>query len=479
MKSTHRTQAKAKRSQHTHYVMTYGLLDTLFASPDAPMPAEKRRHQLTRMYGGLRAMETAPAPTRDDWRVVSDAVNLMETLVKDMRLCEDPGGLLEDAVAALAALFATVYTQERRALGGMAPEAEAALQMGFVKVYAALLVTSAVVAWWLVLKHKSAQVAQEESNRQTLLLVQEIESHRRTDEALQQAKQVADSANQAKSRYISAISHELRTPLNSILGYAQLLDDDPSIPEARRQAVRVIKRGGDHLLSLIEGTLDIARIEAGKLTLDVAPMRLADGLHEMADLFVESPATQPPPNRAAVGVVAREVGGRPDVVGGVRAERERKRESRGADDDRAGRDCHWRAEGGAMVLRHADERRRAKPSRGALHTQAERPHASARDGHHRRRRAARHHRAHGVEGGCVSDRDANLDGAAVRAIVDDVENQEAPVVERPLGGMRRDVVVDPLLRVKRERRAHLEALERRPAADARRALGRRPSRLCA
>jgi hypothetical protein len=102
MKSTHRTQAKAKRSQRTHYVMTYGLLDTLFASPDAPMPAEKRRHQLTRMYGGLRALETAPAPTRDDWRVVSDAVNLMETLVKDMRLCEDSSGLLDDAVKALA-----------------------------------------------------------------------------------------------------------------------------------------------------------------------------------------------------------------------------------------------------------------------------------------------------------------------------------------------------------------------------------------
>ena len=193
--------------------------------------------------------------------------------------------LMALAMPALAALFATVYTQERRALGAMAPEAEAALQMGFVKVYAALLVTSAVVAWWLVLKHKSAQVAQEESNRQTLLLVQEIESHRRTDEALQQAKQVADAANQAKSRYISAISHELRTPLNSILGYAQLLDDDPAIPEARRQAVRVIKRGGDHLLSLIEGTLDMARIEGGKLTLEPAPLRLRESLQQIARMF--------------------------------------------------------------------------------------------------------------------------------------------------------------------------------------------------
>jgi signal transduction histidine kinase/FixJ family two-component response regulator len=193
--------------------------------------------------------------------------------------------LMALAMPALAALFAAVYSHERSQLGTLSPDAEAALQMGFVKVYAALLVVSAVVAWWLVLKHRSAQVAQEESNRQTLLLVQEIESHRRTDEALQQAKQVADAANQAKSRYISAISHELRTPLNSILGYAQLLDDDPTIPEARRQAVRVIKRGGDHLLSLIEGTLDMARIEGGKLTLEPAPLRLRESLQQIARLF--------------------------------------------------------------------------------------------------------------------------------------------------------------------------------------------------
>jgi signal transduction histidine kinase/FixJ family two-component response regulator len=193
--------------------------------------------------------------------------------------------LMAASMTALGALMAAVFRHERRLLGTLSPDAEAALQMGFVKVYAALLVVSAVVAWWLVLKHKSAKVAQEESNRQTLLLVQEIESHRRTDEALQQAKQAADAANQAKSRYISAISHELRTPLNSILGYAQLLDDDPAIPDARRQAVRVIKRGGDHLLSLIEGTLDMARIEGGKLTLEPAPLRLRESLQQIARLF--------------------------------------------------------------------------------------------------------------------------------------------------------------------------------------------------
>ncbi len=130
-------------------------------------------------------------------------------------------------------------------------------------------------------------MAQEESNRQTHLLMQEIASHQRTDEELQRARQAADQANQAKTRYISTISHELRTPLNSILGYAQLLQEDAGMAPHRAQAIRVIHRGGEHLLSLIEGTLDIARIESGKLTLDVKPMPFAqthagDGGHVRA-----------------------------------------------------------------------------------------------------------------------------------------------------------------------------------------------------
>ncbi|MET0207612.1 MAG: ATP-binding protein, partial [Burkholderiaceae bacterium] len=135
------------------------------------------------------------------------------------------------------------------------------------------------------LAHQSRKVAQEESNRQTTLLMREIDSHRETDRALQAARVQAEQANQAKSRYISAISHELRTPLNSILGYAQLMGEDTAVPPHRRHAVAVIKRGGEHLLSLIEGTLDIAHIEAGKLSLQARPMRFADALRELADMF--------------------------------------------------------------------------------------------------------------------------------------------------------------------------------------------------
>lgn len=194
-------------------------------------------------------------------------------------------------VPLLASVFGLLYHQEMGALGDFMLSGSA-LRSGFLKAYMALLVIAGLVAWWLVLAHKSRQVAQEESNRQTHLLMREIELHRQTDEALQQAKlhaeharHAADQANQAKSRYISAISHELRTPLNSILGYAQLMGEDAAIPPHRKQAVNVIRRGGEHLLSLIEGTLDIARIEAGKLTLTVKPMQFADCVHEMAGMF--------------------------------------------------------------------------------------------------------------------------------------------------------------------------------------------------
>ncbi|MEY4428875.1 MAG: hypothetical protein RLZZ182_1564, partial [Pseudomonadota bacterium] len=190
--------------------------------------------------------------------------------------------------ALLAGLFGMVYQQQVRDLDvGMmlsATDMTDWLQGALLKVFAALLLVAGVLGWWLVLAHKSRQVAQEESNRQTHLLVREIESHRITDEKLQQAKQQADQANHAKSRYISTISHELRTPLNSILGYAQLLDEDQALPEHVRHGVGIIKRGGDHLLSLIEGTLDIARIESGKLTLEPRPVRLADLLDQITSL---------------------------------------------------------------------------------------------------------------------------------------------------------------------------------------------------
>ena len=165
------------------------------------------------------------------------------------------------------------------------PEQAAALRAALLRIFGVLFVGGGVGSWWLVLTAESRRVAQEESNRQTHLLMREIEAHRQTDAELQAAKQVAERANQAKSRYVTGISHELRTPLNSILGYAQILELDPAIPQPRRDAASVIRRSGEHLSSLIDGLLDIAKIESGKLNLDVDELRFPEFLAQIAGMF--------------------------------------------------------------------------------------------------------------------------------------------------------------------------------------------------
>lgn len=80
----------------------YSMFDEMMASPTEPLATEKRQHQLLRMYQGLASLETSPEPSTEDWRLCSDAVNLMETLVLEMKVCEDTTGLLMDAITALA-----------------------------------------------------------------------------------------------------------------------------------------------------------------------------------------------------------------------------------------------------------------------------------------------------------------------------------------------------------------------------------------
>jgi len=82
-----------------------------------------------------------------------------------------------------------------------------------------------VSSQWLFVR-RAAKPARggAETRRQTTLLIQEIDAHKRTDAELQRAKEVAESANLAKSRYVVGLSHELRSPLNAISGYAQLLE---------------------------------------------------------------------------------------------------------------------------------------------------------------------------------------------------------------------------------------------------------------
>ncbi len=164
-------------------------------------------------------------------------------------------------------------------------EARVATTRALWSAFFVLLIVAGVVAWFFVLAHESRRVAQEESVRQTGLLLDEIAAHERTDAELQKAKEAAEAANFAKSRYLVGLSHELRTPLNAVLGYAQVLERDPAMPPTRSDAVRVIRRSAEHLSGLIDGLLDISRIEAGRLDLARNEIRLVDFIDQLVDMF--------------------------------------------------------------------------------------------------------------------------------------------------------------------------------------------------
>ena len=149
----------------------------------------------------------------------------------------------------------------------------------------AAVLVAAILSWLIVLSGESRRNAEEETRRQTRLLMNEITAHARTDAALHKARDKAEAASLAKSRYVVGISHELRSPLNAILGYAQLMEADPRIPAERQRGLRIIRESGEHLNAIIGGLLDISRIEAGRIELYRDRIRLPELLEGLVHML--------------------------------------------------------------------------------------------------------------------------------------------------------------------------------------------------
>lgn len=153
-------------------------------------------------------------------------------------------------------------------------------------IFGAVMILIGISVWMYLLIGESRRNAVAEAERQTERLWKEIRAHERTDRALQEAKDKAEAANLAKTRYMSGLSHELRTPLNAIYGFAQLLEKDTDL-EPWRPSLTSIRRSSEHLAGLIDGLLDIARIEAGKIEIMRDQINLRVLLKQTASIFEE------------------------------------------------------------------------------------------------------------------------------------------------------------------------------------------------
>ncbi|WP_017446814.1 response regulator [Gayadomonas joobiniege] len=159
------------------------------------------------------------------------------------------------------------------------------LKTALIKSSFILVIVGAVICWIFILLTESRRISVNETRQQTRLLRQEISAHKKTDQKLQAAKETAESANLAKSRYLAGISHELRSPLNAVLGYAQLLEKGKITTDKQPHAINIIRRSSEYLADLIEGLLDISKIEAGKLDLIKTQVHFPSLLNQMVSMY--------------------------------------------------------------------------------------------------------------------------------------------------------------------------------------------------
>jgi PAS domain S-box-containing protein len=171
-----------------------------------------------------------------------------------------------------------VFDGERIVMLAGVANKEEEYNMGDALTMAALLADA-----WRVIQRNRAQAEVRQQNEALEQTVAE-----RTAE-LEQARQLAEAASRAKSEFLANMSHELRTPLNAVMGFAEIIRDGMAGPTtaAQREYLGDIMESGDHLLSLINDILDLAKVEAGRQELELAAFPVADLVAHSLALFRE------------------------------------------------------------------------------------------------------------------------------------------------------------------------------------------------
>jgi len=194
-----------------------------------------------------------------------------------------------DHTVAVPALGGGAYTFEARAIDADGNVSELARRPFRIA-------SPPYLSWWAWVLYALAAVAVFQAALRWRLASAEAERRRlealvaqRTHD-LELAKASAEEANRAKSRFLANMSHELRTPLNGILGFTQILAREPSMNEANRERLRIVRASGNQLLGLVNDVLDLSKIEAGKVEAKPTAFRLPDLLRDIEASFADRAA---------------------------------------------------------------------------------------------------------------------------------------------------------------------------------------------
>lgn len=128
--------------------------------------------------------------------------------------------------------------------------------------------------------------------RHMLGILRDITKRKQAEEELRTAKETAEKASQAKTEFLSHMSHELRSPLNAILGFAQLMHADQTVMLKHQESVTEILQAGKQLLTMIDGILDLTKIESGHIELRLSPIPCHDVIHECLNMVTPLAATR-------------------------------------------------------------------------------------------------------------------------------------------------------------------------------------------
>lgn len=208
---------------------------------------------------------------------------MIETLRLMDRIRSAPGRFML-VMAAMAVMMTAIIGAAYWALGQSLPaQSLPVVRAILVTALGALLAVGGALGGLILRAYDSRRAALAEARRHVADLRAEVAAHNVTLEELHLAKEVAEAANSAKSRYLVSVSHEIRSPLNSIYGYAQLLERGHDI--APIEAARIIRRSSEHLTNLVEGLLDISHVESGVLRLSNDTVRLKSLLDQIASMF--------------------------------------------------------------------------------------------------------------------------------------------------------------------------------------------------